>query len=103
MRSASCNSHRGHHFCAKRMTEQPCVYLTRVLCCCRESLCPISLTLVSGASKAATDCVHHHHYDRDSDKAWQAQLRADRRAGKFLFWQPFQLIEGHSSQPSAIT
>ncbi|KAI0629272.1 hypothetical protein C8Q77DRAFT_1143051 [Trametes polyzona] len=45
------------------------------------------------ASKASMDCMNHHDYDRDKcldyfqayrdcKKAWQEQLRADRRAGK---------------------
>ncbi|KAI0641941.1 hypothetical protein C8Q79DRAFT_986467 [Trametes meyenii] len=45
------------------------------------------------ASKASMDCMNHHDYDRDKcldyfqayrdcKKAWQTQLKADRRAGK---------------------
>ncbi|KAI8996558.1 hypothetical protein BD414DRAFT_381583, partial [Trametes punicea] len=47
----------------------------------------------AAASKASMDCMNHHDYDRDKcldyfqayrdcKKAWQAQLKADRRAGK---------------------
>ncbi|KAI0367052.1 hypothetical protein BV20DRAFT_971165 [Pilatotrama ljubarskyi] len=47
----------------------------------------------SDASKASMDCMNHNDYDRDKcldyfqayrdcKKAWQAQLRADRKAGK---------------------
>ncbi|KAL1941130.1 hypothetical protein VTO73DRAFT_7342 [Trametes versicolor] len=45
------------------------------------------------ASKASMDCMNHNDYDRDQcldyfqayrdcKKAWQTQLKADRRAGK---------------------
>ncbi|KAI0352316.1 hypothetical protein OH77DRAFT_1409329, partial [Trametes cingulata] len=47
----------------------------------------------SDASKASMDCMNQNDYDRDKcldyfqayrdcKKAWQAQLRADRKAGK---------------------